>query len=77
MNKIWPFVKFCLYSFAYLFGHRNAVIEMEAKSNKSALDEATTVLDKREKVRAKYDKIRNSIPNSWPDKLRKTNKDSK
>ncbi|MGE0630923.1 MAG: hypothetical protein AB7O96_00830 [Pseudobdellovibrionaceae bacterium] len=79
MDKIWPFIKFCLYTFAYLLGKKDVIKEMESLANKRALERITSVLEKQELTRDKYERIKKNLPNSWVDydstgRVRKTNK---
>lgn len=55
---------------AYTLGKKASREEIEAQSNKKALEEANETLKSREETRAKYDQLRSITPNSW-DELHK------
>ena len=77
MTKLISLFKLLGYTLAYLFGRRSALEEVQADANKQVLEETTKILVGREKVRAKYDKLKIALPNNWDTlkRVRKTRSD--
>lgn len=51
----------------------DTISHVESKSNKNALDDLKEVLGEQDKIREKYDRLRNTVPDDWNSaaKLRK------
>lgn len=53
------------YTIAYFVGRGDALKSLENQSDKQALEEATKVLEKREKIREKTSRLKRALPNDW------------
>ena len=75
MKNVITFFKMIFYTFLYLMGKRVAREEIQAASDKKALEETTKILIEREETRKKYDALKKTTPNDW-DSLRRVRKTS-
>lgn len=68
--------QFIAFTAIYLAGKKTAEKNIELESTKNALAETSRVLHDREKIRDKYNRLRNTTPNDWDSikRMRKADK---